>query len=424
MQKIIFILLCITTCWTSQAQQVALRLFNSSFEEFEANNGSRPNVLFFYNSNFNDTLLHWFGKGYAIAIQDGSCFDNDFYYDSPDTIIKPVLDNYFVILASNINYFPIINDVFPNYAIGGIGQKPKCNFKEGIKYKINFFTCYDSTQGFQIVDNNLCELLKNEWNRPQLSVYLGDRSVGENFYNWFDNSSNNHQIILNEYQLQYKIWEEVALEFVPDRDYEYIYFNNIMGKINKNSVAGLFSVNHGYVLLDAVSDIYYAEPTFSLPVSDTLTSGNCYTFEPYNIHPYDLTHRWSVLGDTIFHLGSAPTVCPTVTTTYVVQSNDFCGWAESDTITIIVLPKVDPPLAPTDYFTVFPNPGAQGQSLIINSSQKGRVRFFDAAGRLLSTFQFTAGEYTINTQLAAGVYFYQAQLDNNVQMNGKYLVVK
>lgn len=424
MRKLIFLLLCITTCRAAQAQQVALRLFNGSFEEFEANNGSVPNVLYLYDNSSYDTLFHWYGEGYAIVIQDGNCFDNDFYTDSPDTIIKPVMDNYFVQLVSVINYPPVANNAFPNYSIGGIGQKPKCGFKEGIRYKVSFYTCYDSTVNYQIVVNNTCELLKYDFLKPKLSVYLGDQSVGKNFFNWFDNTTDNHQIILNEYQPQYKIWEQITLEFIPDRDYEYIYFNNITSDFNVNNVTNLPSQNYGYVLLDAVSDIYYAEPTYSLPSSDTLEAGSCYTFEPYTIHPYATTHRWSVLGEPIFHVGPTPTVCPTETTTYVVLSNDNCGWAESDTITIVVVPKVEPPPVPQDYFNVFPNPGTQGQNLNISSSQSGSIRLFDAAGRLLGTFSFEAGESTINTQFAAGVYLYQARLENNQRKNGKYLVVK
>jgi len=131
-----------------------------------------------------------------------------------------------------------------------------------------------------------------------------------------------------------------------------------------------------------------------------------------------------VLGQSIFSTDPTPTVCPTETTTYVVLSNDNCSWAESDTITIFVVPKVEPPVTPQDYFTLFPNPGNQGQNLNISSNRSGNIRLFDAAGRLLALFEFSAGENTILTRLAAGVYIYQAQLADNEKINGKYLVVK
>jgi hypothetical protein len=58
-------------CWAAQAQQVAMRITNGSFEEFQANSGFFENVLQLYYPPFNDTLYHWFGKGYNVHLQDG-----------------------------------------------------------------------------------------------------------------------------------------------------------------------------------------------------------------------------------------------------------------------------------------------------------------------------------------------------------------
>jgi hypothetical protein len=252
---------------------------------------------------------------------------------------------------------------------------------------------------------------------------LGNLDLVYQFRDWYGSSPPAYQFILNQEPLLLKQWRKIDIEFTPNDNYDFINLVNIRlpcFECQQNNTVVAISA----LILDAVSDIYYAEPTYSLPSSDTLEAGSCYTFEPYTIHPYATTHRWSVLGEPIFHVGPTPTVCPTETTTYVVLSNDNCGWAESDTITIVVVPKVEPPPVPQDYFNVFPNPGAQGQNLNISSSQSGSIRLFDAAGRLLGTFSFEAGESTINKQFAAGVYLYQAILEKNQRKNGKYLVVK
>lgn len=422
MLKTILIVICLTTCWVSKAQQVALRILNGSFEEFEVNNPFFTNVLYWHDSNYNDTLYHWFGKGTTVSIQDGNCFDNDFYMNSPDTSIKPVSDNFYINLVSHVNH-PVIGD-YPNYTIGGFGQKTTCNFVKDIKYRISFYACYDSTRGYQIIENGICQLLQDEGKKPKLSVYLGNREVGLSFYNWFNNTSASYQIILNEYQVSYKTWQKIELEFTPDDNYEYIYFSSITSDITLQSASNNFLVVYGLVLLDAVSDIYYAEPTFSIPSIDTLDAGSCYTFAPYNIHPYTTLHRWMILGDSIFSTEATPTVCPTQTTTYVVFSNDNCGWAESDTITIFVNPKVEPPIIPEDYFNAYSNSAFENQHLNINSSQNGDLYLFDAAGRLIGRFKFPSGESTLPLQLAAGIYMFDAKLANGQNKNGKLIMIK
>ncbi len=424
MLRTFLVLLCLTTCWAAKAQQVALRISNGSFEEFSITNPFNQNLFFFYDNNYSDTLLNWYSRGWGVAMEDGNCLDNDNSFDSPDTAIKPVTGNFYIHFSSHVNLPAIWDTDFPNYIIGGFGQKTLCSFIKDVKYKISFYSSYDTTLNFQFVENGVCQLVPKKFRKPKLSVFLGNKEVGTSFFNWFNNTSASYQIILNEYQVSYKTWQKIDIEFTPNDDYEYIYFNNITSDVTLQSASNSVLKVYGAILLDAVSDIYYAEPTYILPTVDTLESGSCYTFSPNNIHPYTTSHRWAILGDSIFSTEATPSVCPTVTTTYVVLSNDNCGWAESDTITIVVKPKLEPPAIPEDFFNAYANNAFANQQLNINSSQSGTLFLFDAAGRLIGSFQFPKGDSTLPLQLAAGVYMFDAKLANGQNKNDKVIMIK
>lgn len=417
------ILLFLFTCRVAVAQQVAMRIFNGSFEDFQANNGFGANGLMLHHPPFQDTLYHWFGKGYTLIVQDGYCLNNGINSDTPDTSIKPVAGDYFLMLVSGLNYNFINHQL--NYSIGGIGQKPKCGFKAGVKYQLSFFVTYDTIRDWEYIENDECKiLLDSRWVKPALSVWLGDASVGFNFYNWYHNPGNNYQPILSEYECQYVEWEKISITFTPERDFDYIYFHNITSDVIPFEYTGVMKTI-GHIILDAVSDIYYAEPTFLLPPNDTILKGECYQVEPYNIHPHPANHSWYVLGsDSLIFQGASPELCPEQTTTYVVISNDACGWAESDTITIFVNQKQTVPPRPQSSFSIYPNPALQGQQININSSHQGSIRLFDAAGRLIGEYAVQHGDQSIAVNFAEGVYFYQARLSDESVKRGKYLIVK
>jgi hypothetical protein len=411
------------TCRVTLAQQVAMRIFNGSFEEFKANNGFQQNGLHLYWPPFADTLYNWFGKGFFIMLQDGYCMDNGINGSSPDTSIKPIDGTYYLVLNAKTNselQYPFPE--FPNYCVGGVGQKTTCIFHKGIKYKISLNATFDSLRYFEFINNDVCESIVNVCNKPKLSIWLGDRNIGMNFNNWLQNTQNNYQGILSEYEVPFRSWEKINISFTPNSDYEYIYFHPIISAIN-SSISTTESIYHYNLILDAVSDIYYGEPTFVLPPNDTLVIGDCYEVDPYNIHPNPAEHRWEIMGsDSVFFIGDNPQLCPTQTTSYIVRSHDDCGWAVADTLTLFVKPQPDKPPMPTSDLVIFPNPGTSDGMMHVKSSDTGRIHLFDAAGKVVGAFTLVEGEQTIPVNLARGIYFYQAAFSNQSRKHGKYLV--
>jgi len=424
MLKLIFTILCMIICWAAQAQQVAMRMMNGSFEEFEVNNGVpwlEPNVMDFYTPFIGDTLYHWFSRTNVVWIQDGECLNSEYGNFSVDTLIKPVEGTKYVCF-NELKLYP-----FEVYRVGNVSQVLPCELKKGIKYKISLYATVDSLGLIKrIIDASIgsCEFDTIYFNPvPTLSLMLGTLNLVYDFRDWEARKANsNNQYILNQLPLTKKIWKKIEVEFIPEQNFDLISFVAIHDPCLP-CLSGASVFGWSTLVLDNVSDIYYAEPTFLLPPDDTLTIGDCYQVEPYNIHPNPAEHKWEILGsNNVFHVGADPLLCPTQTTTYLVRSHDECGWAEADTFTLFVKEKPTIPVAPTSELVLYPNPGSPDGQIQIRSSHSGSFRFFDASGRLIGNYAVVVGEQVLNVSLASGIYFYQALLSDQSRKHGKYLV--
>lgn len=412
------------TCRVALAQQVAMRIFNGSFEEWYVNNGIpwlEPNVMIFQEPIYGDTLYHWFSRTNVVWIQDGECKNSEYGNFAVDTSIKPVLDKNYVCFNEGKSGNLI------NYSVGNVSQKLKCNLHKGIKYKMFLYATVDSLALIERIINPAsadCEYDTIHNNPvPSLSVLLGTIELVYDFTDWETRKTNSEsQFILNQEKLTQKVWRKIEIEFIPEKDFDLISF----AALHDPCVPCLNGVsNFGWetLILDAVSDIYYAEPTFVLPPNDTILLGECFEADPYNIHPNPAEHQWEIMGsDSVFFTGGNPQLCPTQTTSYIVRSHDDCGWAVADTLTLFVKPQPDKPPMPTSDLVIFPNPGTSDGMMHVKSSDTGRIHLFDAAGKVVGAFTLVEGEQTIPVNLARGIYFYQAAFSNQSRKHGKYLV--
>lgn len=419
--------MCVFTCRAADAQQVAMRIFNGSFEEWEVNNKItflHSKMLDFYTPFYEDTLYYWFSRSHVVLVQDGKCTNSDQGNWAVDTTIKPVEGNYYIGFPEGKAY---THDV---YRVGNVSQLLPCFLHKGVKYKVSFYATTDSiTVREHISDSSsgLCHYDTIHVNAPPtVSLILGTIDLVYDFRDWTNlQQQSNYQFILNQFPLSKKIWRKFEVDFIPIEDYDLLSVAAIHDPCQP-CVSGTSTFGWSTLILDAVSDIYYAEPTFVLPPNDSLTAGECYQVSPYNIHPNEAEHRWEVLGsDSIFYMGAEPELCPTQTTTYVVYSHDECGWAEIDTLTLVVLPKKEEPpvpVQPESSLVLYPNPGSASGQVKIRSSHAGIFRLFDASGRLIGQYSLQAGEQTLQAQLASGIYFYQATLSDQSRKRGKYLV--